>query len=323
MKSVVRISLVLGLITSFSFSEISVSVEEDGLYKPNRIKKTIIKENEYKLKKESERNILSKKEYKEAVRKERDFERKKNEIFRKKEMEKKLKENNESKIKFKNDIQKEKRIYREVFKKKEYLKQDTPIQRIAIYYNKDKDSLYRDAILYLINDKRIGTLSDIEKILNSRDDYLSFYEAVIKTFYQGYFEVKYNKILLKQLDLIYNKSYIKIKNNYVGLLIQDLYLSMGIIHPEQPIITSVSYCNILDDKMKIFSCKMNQVQIICLSGDENMCNIYKEKMKIKYKESDQYLSKSLLLLKDVNNEKKKEFDLRQAKIKSGKIKVKK
>ncbi len=283
-------------------SNMSATVEENGLYKPLRIKKSIPKNIQ-----NNDRNIISKRKFIEVSKKEKKYEKDLIKIKEDKKIENKKEDLNNTN---ENKIVKVKEVKRK-FKDLLYIKQETPMQKMARFYNKDKNSLYRDSLLYLINDKQIGSLEDINKILNSRDDYLSFYEAIVKTFYQGYFEAKYNKYLLRQMILIYEKSYDKIQDTYVGLLLQDLFLSMGIIHPKAPLISSISYCYLLADKISQISCKINQVEIMCLSGQDEKCNIYKAKLKFKYKEADIYLNGDLELVSDVNLRKEKEFYIKE------------
>jgi len=302
-----KIMLITFLLTLLNAEMMSPVVTENNLYKPSRLKH--IKKKKEKLDDSFERNVVSKKEFIKEKRKKEKFQKELEQLHKKEEVEKRIK-NNEKVV---NEKKEEENKFQELL----YLKQDTPMQRIAIYYNKDKSELYRQLVLYLVNDKQIGTLDDIKAVLNSRDDYLNFYEAIVKTMYQGYYESDYNKYLLRQMLLIYEKSYYKIKDTYMGLLLQDLFLSMGIIHPKAPIISSVSFCFTLEGKINQFACKMNQVQVLCLSGDAKMCNIYKEKMKFEYKEANLYLDKDLKLLSEVNAERKQRFE-REAKRKKAK-----
>lgn len=230
----------------------------------------------------------------------------------------KIREDKNISFKEKKRVEKKKTEYippklKRVFTPRLYLNQDTAMQRIASYYYKDKKYLYGYGIMYLMNDKQIGGTEDIERILNSNDGYLNFYETLVKVFYQAYYEEKYNKILLNRIELLYNKLYTELKDTVSGFLIEDILLSMGITHPESPLVSSIGYCFTLEDKKMRFACRMNQIQKYCLEGRKELCNELKVEEQLNGVEAERYLNTNLKTLKQKNIELKKEFDLKYSK----------
>ena len=84
---------------------------------------------------------------------------------------------------------------------------------------------YKKYIEYLLNSKHIISLDNIKETLNKNDEYITFNEALLKVFYNYYYEGKIKKEDHKLIELILKSNIKKIENSLEGFLLENILLS--------------------------------------------------------------------------------------------------
>lgn len=125
----------------------------------------------------------------------------------------------------------------------------------------------REYIDYLVNYKKITTLQEIKKLLNTPNIYLTYYNSVIKSVYNFYYHDKYDKNTKYLINRIYNRAIYKTKNTMEGVLLQDILMNS---HDKRykSIKEEEGICNfIYNNKTFISACKANELLKKCLNNN--------------------------------------------------------
>jgi len=149
----------------------------------------------------------------------------------------------------------------------------TPFQyHISKKYNDFGFEINKKYVEYLLNNKGVKDLSEIERVLNSKNLTLNYYEGILKIIYFYYIDKDLNKYFFYIFDKIYDRGFSKIQNVFEGFLIQDMILSFkDKKYDYNHLISEFDYCKIEFFNSKEFEegCEANQILLMCLNNKEN------------------------------------------------------
>lgn len=163
----------------------------------------------------------------------------------------------------------------------------TPFQYSIYLKNEDYGlEIYKNYIQFLLNNKGVSSVKDIEKVLNSDNLTLNYYEAIVKIIYDYYMEKQESKSLTYMLGKVYNRAFDKMTNVYEGLLIQDILISLkNTEYDYNHIISEIYYCDIAFNNYPNIkeACNANQILLMCLNGNNRYLDYL---VNINYKNED-------------------------------------
>jgi len=126
----------------------------------------------------------------------------------------------------------------------------------------------KNYIEFLLNNKGVENVEEIDRVLNSSNGTLNYYEALLKIVYIYYVEYKVDKEFNFLINKVYSRGYEKLENVHEGFLIQDIILSLNKTEMNyNHLITEFDYCDITFHKNKVFKigCEANQIALMCLN----------------------------------------------------------
>ncbi len=135
-------------------------------------------------------------------------------------------------------------------------------------------TMYHRYAQFFLDSKVSNNKEALQKILSSQDDYLKYYEAIIKGLYNYYLGDK--QLAMYQLLKAYDRQYDQIKDSFEGLFVENIFLKEK-IYDKLNILTTDSYCETLSKET-----------------DRNACFTH---MTLKYYFSNDYVSYYILLKK--------------------------
>jgi len=157
-------------------------------------------------------------------------------------------------------------------KVKKYIKQTPMAKQFSNVYGKNVTP-YDIYSSYFLKNKISNNKEAFKRIINSKDKYLKYYEAIIKSLYYYYKERDTNKAL-KIAYKVYDRGNAKLINTMEGLFMQDLFLSSGKIKLAKELIPSdISYCDTIKEKNIKIGCIANNISLNCLGGKEYYSSI--------------------------------------------------
>lgn len=98
----------------------------------------------------------------------------------------------------------------------------TPLE--FIYENKlgPNITIYHRYAQFFLDSKVSGNKESLQKILNSQDDYLKYYEAILKGLYNYYLGDKSQSMY--QLTRAYDRENEQLKNSFEGIFVENIFL---------------------------------------------------------------------------------------------------
>ncbi|MGB2552733.1 hypothetical protein ACPF04_06095 [Campylobacter sp. MOP51] len=100
-------------------------------------------------------------------------------------------------------------------------------------------NLYTRYAQYFTTHRAGGDKRKVFQILGTEDDYLRYFESILKGLYNYYYDDK--EIGIKMMLRAYDRAYDKLKNSFEGIMVQSIFLKEGLFDKTN-IITTSTYC---------------------------------------------------------------------------------
>lgn len=135
-----------------------------------------------------------------------------------------------------------------------------------VNYTQKDHTLYEEYVKYLTKNKHIN-LKDISRLLNSKDRYLSYYEAMLKASYISYKKPENKDKELKNIFRLLDQND-RLYDNFEAFLYMDIKLSLGLM-PKQRL-TSIYVCRFITEGDLIRKCEKDYMKVVC-AQNKNKC----------------------------------------------------
>lgn len=168
-------------------------------------------------------------------------------------------------------------------------------------------TIYHRYAQFFLDSKVSGNKEALHKILNSQDDYLKYYEAILKGLYNYYLGDKNQAIY--QLERAHDREYEQLKDSFEGLFVENIFLKEK-MYNKLNIMSTDSYCDTLSKEIDRNACFAHMTLKYYFTGDFNTFYINLKIIISKNKELAQFLVKYIedntvtdnQLSKDISNE---------------------
>lgn len=164
----------------------------------------------------------------------------------------------------------------------------TPLEHI--YQDKlgNEITIYHRYAQFFLDSKVSGNKESLQKILSSQDDYLKYYEAILKGLYNYYLGDKQQAMY--QLERAYDRQFDQIKDSFEGLFVENIFLKEK-KYDKLNIISTDSYCDTLSKETDRKACFAHVTLKYYFSGDFISYYINIKKLMTENSEYGQYLIK--------------------------------
>lgn len=149
-------------------------------------------------------------------------------------------------------------------------------------------TIYHRYAQFFLDSKVSGNKESLQKILTSQDDYLKYYEAILKGLYNYYLGDKQQA--LYQLERAYDREYEQIKDSFEGLFVENIFLKEK-KYDKLNIISTDNYCNTLSKETDRNACFYHMTLKSYFVNDLNSFYVNLKIIISKNKENAQFLVK--------------------------------
>lgn len=175
---------------------------------------------------------------------------------------------------------------------------DTPMENFYKEKLGKNITNYHRYAQFFLDSKVLGNKQALKTILSSEDQYLKYYEAIVKGIYNYYLGDK--KIGLYQLLKAYDRENEKLKDSFEGLMVENIFLKES-FKDKLNLISSDSYCETLSIETDRNACKFHMASKYDLLGDNNF---YTQLTQLQYLDNlnTEYLIKYSIINKKDNED---------------------